>query len=121
MATATAAQKTTAHKPIPVPNSDFYQLVELLTPEEKAIVQRVRAFMDTKVRPIINKYWSDDAFPFELPPSFKELGIGGLGFKGYGCAGGSRKLFGFVAMELACVDASICTFFTVPKVNEHAA
>jgi hypothetical protein len=56
--------------------------------------------MDTKVRPIINKYWSDDAFPFELLPSFKELGIGGLGFKGYGCAGGSRKLFGFVAMEL---------------------
>ena len=52
-------------------------------------------------------------FPFELLPSFKELGIGGLGYEGYGCAGGSQKLFGFVAMELARVDASFCTFFGV--------
>ena len=69
--------------------------------------------METKVQPIINKYWSDDAFPFELLPSFKELQLGGLGYEGYGCAGGSQKLFGFVAMELARVDASICTFFGV--------
>ena len=69
--------------------------------------------METKVQPIINKYWSDDAFPFELLPSFKELQLGGLGYEGYGCAGGSQKLFGFVAMELARVDASFCTFFGV--------
>ena len=47
--------------------------------------------METKVQPIINKYWADDAFPFELLPSFKELQIGGLGFEGYGCGGGSQK------------------------------
>ena len=56
----------------------------------------MRAYMETKVQPVINKYWSDDAFPFELLPSFKELQLGGLGFEGYGCAGGSQKLFGFV-------------------------
>src|SRR4029077_2156231 len=99
--TTTAASKTAAPKPIPVPNGDFYQLVELLTPEETAIVHRVRAFMDTKVRPIINQYWSDDAFPFELLPSFKELGIGGLGFQGYGWAGGGQNTFGFFAIEIA--------------------
>src|SRR5207302_4752150 len=81
--------------------------------EEKAVVKKVRTYMETKVQPIINKYWADDAFPFELLPSFKELGIGGLGFEGYGCAGGSQKLFGFVAMELARTDASFCTFFGV--------
>src|ERR1700759_4333121 len=100
-------------KPLPAPNSDFYQLVEVLTAEERAIVTKVRTYMETSVQPIINKYWSDDAFPFELLPSFKELGIGGLGYEGYGCAGGSQKLFGFVAMELARVDASMCTFFGV--------
>ena len=121
MATSTAASKIATPKPVPVPNGDFYQLIELLTPAEKAVVKKVRTYMETKVQPIINKYWADDAFPFELLPTFKDLGVGGLGFKGYGCAGGSQKLFGFVAMELACVDASICTFFTVPKVNEHAA
>src|SRR6266581_1474974 len=100
-------------KQLPAPNRDFYQLVDVLTAEEKAIVKKVRTYMETKVQPIINKYWSDDAFPFELLPSFKELGLGGLGFEGYGCAGGSQKLFGLVAMELARVDASFCTFFGV--------
>src|SRR5246127_1259249 len=113
MPTAPAASKTIAPKPVPVPNGDFYQLVELLTPEEKALVTKVRTYMGAKVQPVINKYWSDDAFPFELLPSFKELGLGGLGFEGYGCAGGSQKLFGFVAMEIARVDASFCTFWGV--------
>jgi glutaryl-CoA dehydrogenase len=97
----------------PAPNSDFYQFVETLTEEERGLVRQVRAFMETKVAPVINKYWADDAFPFELLPAFKELNIGGLGFNGYGCRGGSEKLFGLVAMELARVDASICTFFGV--------
>src|SRR6202162_4033107 len=101
MPTATAASKTTAPKPVPVPNGDFYQLIELLTPEEKALVTKVRTYMQTKVQPIINKYWSDDAFPFELLPSLKELGIGGLGFVGYGRGRGTQKLYGFVTMELA--------------------
>ena len=101
---STSATKKSAFqqpKKLPVPNSDFYQLVEVLTEEEKAIVKKVRNYMETEVQPIINKYWSDDAFPFELLPSFKELQLGGLGYEGYGCAGGSQKLFGFVAMELA--------------------
>src|SRR5215468_903873 len=112
MATATATRDKQP-KPLPAPNSDFYELADVLTAEEKALVKKVRTYAETKVAPLINKYWADDAFPFELLPSFKELGIGGLGYKGYGCAGGSQKLFGFVAMELARVDASICTFFGV--------
>src|SRR5712672_1322210 len=103
----------TERKPLPAPNSDFYQLVEALNPEELALVKKTRAYMEAKVAPIINKYWSDDQFPFELLPSFKELNIGGLGYEGYGCAGGSQKQFGFVAMELARVDASMCTFWGV--------
>src|ERR1700754_4835046 len=92
-------------KPLPEPNSDFYQLVDVLTADELIVIRKVRAYMEKKVQPIINKYWSEDAFPFELLPSFKELQLSGLGFEGYGCAGGSQKLFGFVAMELARVEA----------------
>jgi len=100
-------------KPLPAPNSDFYQLAETLNAEELALVKQVRAFMESKVAPIINKYWADDAFPFELLPAFKELNIGGLGLEGYGCKGGSQKLFGFVMMELARIDPSFSTFFGV--------
>ena len=102
---------TAERKPLPAPNSDFYELAETLSAEELAVVKQVRAFMESKVAPVINKYWADDAFPFELLPALKELNVGGLGLQGYGCRGGSAKLFGFVAMELARVDASFCTFF----------
>jgi alkylation response protein AidB-like acyl-CoA dehydrogenase len=107
---ATSTQPTRA---LPKPNSDFYQLAETLNAEELALVKQVRAFMESRVAPIINKYWADDAFPFELIPAFKELNIGGLGYEGYGCRGGSAKLFGFVAMEMARIDASFTTFWGV--------
>jgi Acyl-CoA dehydrogenase, N-terminal domain len=90
MATSTEATARPKQKPLPAPNSDFYQLVETLHPDELAMVKQVRAFMETKVAPIITKYWNDDAFPFELLPAFKELNIGGLGMQGYGCRGGKR-------------------------------
>jgi alkylation response protein AidB-like acyl-CoA dehydrogenase len=113
VATTAQLKPTKAPAALPKPNSDFYQLADVLTNAEKAIVKKVRTYMGTKVQPIINKYWADDAFPFELLPSFKELGLGGVGYEGYGCAGSSQELFGFVAMEIARVDASICTFFGV--------
>jgi alkylation response protein AidB-like acyl-CoA dehydrogenase len=100
-------------KPLPAPNSDFYELAETLPAEELAVLRQVRAFMETKVAPIITKYWVEDAFPFELLPAIKELGIGGVGLKGYGCRGGSSLLAGLVAMEMARFDASIATFFGV--------
>jgi alkylation response protein AidB-like acyl-CoA dehydrogenase len=115
MATATAASRkdTKEPKPLPAPNSDFYTITGALTAEERTLVKQVRAFMESKVAPVINKYWADDAFPFELLPAFKELNIGGLGLDGYGCRGGSQMLFGIVAMELARIDASFATFFGV--------
>ena len=100
-------------KPLPAPDSDFYQLAETLSPDELALLKQVRAFMETKVAPIINKYWVEDSFPFELLPAFKELNIGGLGMNGYECRGGGALLFGLIAMEMARVDSSIATFFGV--------
>ena len=100
-------------KSFPAPNSDFYELVETLPAEELAVVKQVRTFMETRVAPIITKYWLEDAFPFELLPAIKELNIGGVGMQGYGCRGGSALLFGLIAMEMARFDASIATFFGV--------
>lgn len=97
----------------PLPDSDFYALAGTLSADELALVGQVRVFMETQVAPVINEYWAKDAFPFELLPALKALNIGGLGLHGYGCRGGSARLFGFVAMELARVDCSMGTFFGV--------
>src|SRR6202049_2983052 len=108
-----AAKAVRQPKVLPAPNSDFYEVYETLAPEELATLKRVRAFMEAKVAPVVTKYWLEDAFPFELLPAVKELGIGGLGMKGYGCAGGSLALVGFAQMETARVDPSFATFLGV--------
>lgn len=111
LATTPAAAKQP--KPLPAPNSDFYEVYETLNAEELATLKRVRAFMESKVAPVITRYWVEDAFPFELLPALQELGIGGLGMHGYGCPGGSLALLGFVQMEIARVDPSVATFMGV--------
>jgi alkylation response protein AidB-like acyl-CoA dehydrogenase len=110
MATATALK---APKQLPPPNADFFQFIDLLSDEERAVVKKVRDYMETKVQPIINKHWVKDTFPFELLPSYKELNIAGLGMHGYGCPGGSPLLFSLVALEIARTDVSFCTFHGV--------
>src|SRR5258708_2883277 len=109
--TATAPAAKLAKKALPKPDSDFYQLAETLNAEEHATLKQVRAFMETKVAPVINKYWADDAFPFELVPAFKDLNIGGLGLEGYECRGGGVKRWGLVGMERSRADASFRAFF----------
>jgi len=98
---------------LPAANSDFYQVAESLSDKEREVLKRVRAFMEAKVAPVINKHWAEDSFPFDLVPGIRDLKIAGLGYEGYGCAGGSTLLAGFVAMEIARIDCSCATFFGV--------
>ena len=108
MATATALKPKAAPKQLPLPNGDFYQIVETLSAEEQAILKKVRDFMESKVAPIINDYWVRDAFPFELIPGLKEIDIGGVNVGNH-----SSKLKGMLAMEMSRVDPSFTTFFGV--------
>jgi glutaryl-CoA dehydrogenase len=93
--------------------TDFYLMDELLTPDERAIRDRVRAFCDREVIPIINDYWEKAEFPFELIPKLAQLNIAGGDIQGYGCPGMSAVASGLIALELARGDASVCTFFGV--------
>jgi alkylation response protein AidB-like acyl-CoA dehydrogenase len=65
---------------LPKPNGDFYQVTKCLNEEERDTLKQVRDFMETKVAPVITKYWAQDSFPFELLPALRELKIEGLGY-----------------------------------------
>jgi len=91
-------------------DADFYALELLLDDQDRALLHRVRGFMEKQVQPIINHYWTRAKFPHELLPDLAELGIAGLPYQGYGCPGRSPLLDGMVAMELARTDPSIATF-----------
>ena len=98
---------------LPKPDADFYQVTASLSDADQEVLKRVRTFMEGQVAPVINKYWSEDSFPFDLIPGIRDLKIAGAGYEGYGCAGGSTLLAGFIAMEIARIDCSCATFFGV--------
>jgi glutaryl-CoA dehydrogenase len=93
--------------------TDYYLIEELLTDEEREIRDKVRAFADREVIPVINDYWNKEEFPFELIPKIAELNIAGTTFEGYGCPGMSHVAAMLVAVEMARGDGSLNTFFGV--------
>jgi glutaryl-CoA dehydrogenase len=94
-------------------DTDYYLLSDLLSDEEREIRDRVRAFVDTEVLPIINDYWERAEFPFELVPKLAQLGVVGGPIQGYGCPGLSRLAQGMVTLELSRGDGSVNTFLGV--------
>jgi glutaryl-CoA dehydrogenase len=93
--------------------SDFYDLEALLDDEDRALLHRVRDFMNTEVQPIINEYWTRAEFPRQIIPGLAKLGIAGTQFSGYGSPGKSALLDGMIAMELSRGDPSVATFMGV--------
>jgi len=98
---------------LPQITGDFYGIESTLSAEDQAVVQRVRAFMESEVAQIINRYWIRAEFPFELIPKIAALDVAGIAYQGYGCAGKSTVLDGMLALEMARIDPSMATFFGV--------
>jgi glutaryl-CoA dehydrogenase len=92
---------------------DFYRMRETLSSEDQALLTELRAFLEVRVAPEINAYWTRAEFPHHLVPEIARLGIVGVSYKGYGFRGRSPILDGFIALELARVDSSIATFIGV--------
>src|SRR5437879_9740851 len=108
----TALAEKPAYSPPPI-DGDFYRIANVLDERERALIERVRAFAEGVVAPVVEDYWARDEFPFEIIPKMAEVGVGGVGYEGYGAAGGSWLLNGFVAMELARIDAWVATVWGV--------
>ena len=94
-------------------DTDYYLLDELVSDDERALRDRVRAFVDADVIPVINDYWDAAEFPFALVPKIAGLGIVGSTVEGYGCPGLSRMAAGLVTLEMSRGDGSINTFIGV--------
>ena len=97
----------------PVADADFYAVEQVLDEPGRALLTRVREYMEKEVEPVINRYWTREEFPAELIGGLSGLDIAGLAYTGYGCPGGGNLLDGMISMELARVDSSIATFFGV--------
>src|SRR4051794_41910371 len=94
-------------------SSDFYDLEALLGDEDRALLHRVREFMDEQVEPVINEYWTRGKFPRELIPGLAELGLAGPQYSGHGCPGLSALTDGTRAMGLSRCDPAVATVMAV--------
>jgi glutaryl-CoA dehydrogenase len=93
--------------------SDYLGLDGLLSAEELALRDRVRAFVDERIRPHIARWYEEAHFPRELVPELGALGLLGMHLSGYGCAARSAVEYGLAAMELEAGDSGLRTFVSV--------
>lgn len=95
--------------------SDFYDYEALLPDEERKILLKARALMRDEVKPLVNENWGNGTFPKELIGIFRDSGLAGLPYAGYGehRPAVSNLLSGMLAMEMSRTDASVATFFGV--------
>ena len=94
-------------------SDDVLQLDALLSDQERAVRDRVRAFVDERIRPNIADWYERAHFPVEIARELGDLGLLGLHLEGYGCPGGTSVEYGLAAMELEAGDSGLRTFVSV--------
>ena len=93
---------------------DFYHVEGLLSEEERAVRDTVRAWVDARLMPIIGSCYVDGRFPKELIPGLAELGVLGANLpEDYGCAGLNNVAYGLIMQELERGDSGIRSFSSV--------
>jgi glutaryl-CoA dehydrogenase len=96
------------------PGVDFYQMDTLLSEEERAVRDAVRAWVDERLMPLITDCYIDGRFPRELIPSLAELGVLGANLpEEFGCAGLNNVAYGLIMQELERGDSGIRSFASV--------
>jgi glutaryl-CoA dehydrogenase len=90
--------------------SDFYGFENSLTDQEKDLIVELRAFLDAEVRPIMNGLWERaEFFPRSVVDGLAKLGLFGQPWVETQKFPNSARFRGWVALELARVDASVAT------------
>lgn len=92
---------------------DFFKLDNFMTDDQRALRDRVRAYVEEVVKPNITPYWEAAEFPREVVMPMKDLGILGGLIRGWGSAGLDPLEMGLVMYELAKGDGSVSTFYGV--------
>jgi glutaryl-CoA dehydrogenase len=89
-------------------NTDFFKIEELLTPEQRLIIQVVKEFTDKEIKPVIEGYAQRAEFPLQFVKKFGDLGAFGTTLpKEYGGGGLDYMSFGLMCQEIERGDSSM--------------
>ncbi|MDH4132439.1 MAG: acyl-CoA dehydrogenase family protein [Gemmatimonadota bacterium] len=93
---------------------DFYDVDSLLSEEERAVRDTVRAWVEEHLMPVIGDAYVEGEFPRQLIPGMAELGVLGANLpEEYGCAGLNNVAYGLIMQELERGDSGIRSFASV--------
>ncbi|HEU4699813.1 MAG TPA: acyl-CoA dehydrogenase family protein, partial [Gemmatimonadales bacterium] len=93
---------------------DFYNIDSILSEEERAVRDTVRAWVDEHLMPVIGDCYIEGKFPKQLIPGMAELGMFGANLpEEYGCAGLNNVAYGLIMQELERGDSGIRSFASV--------
>ena len=93
---------------------DFYRIEGLLSEEERAVRDTVRAWVDEQLMPVIGDCYIEGRFPKQLIPGLAELGVLGANLpEEYGCAALNNVSYGLIMQELERGDSGIRSFASV--------
>ncbi|MEV8214513.1 acyl-CoA dehydrogenase family protein [Leifsonia sp. NPDC077715] len=92
---------------------DFYGFENQLTDREKEFIATLRAQLESEVKPIVNEFWEKAEFPHQIIDVLHRNGAIGLGFPETAPFENSAVFRGWVALELARIDASVSTYVGV--------
>src|SRR2546422_10285311 len=93
---------------------DFYDVDALLSEEERAVRDTVRAWVDDNVIPVIGEAYVAGHFPTQLVPGMAELGLFGANLpEEDGCAGLGNVAHGLIMQELERGDSGLRSFASV--------
>jgi glutaryl-CoA dehydrogenase len=92
---------------------DYLGLDALLSAEELAWRDTVRAFVRDRIRPNIQDWYERAVFPAGIVAEMGRLGLLGTHLSGYGCPGRSAVEYGLAALELEAGDSGLRTFVSV--------
>jgi len=94
--------------------TDFFRIDDLLTPEERAVRDMTRAFVEEHVLPVVGQLWEEGRFPEEWPRLFGEQGLLGANLpEEYGGAGVGSVAYGLMMQELEAADSGVRSFASV--------
>jgi glutaryl-CoA dehydrogenase len=88
---------------------DYLGLDALLSAEEIAWRDTVRAFVRDRIRPNVREWYEKAMFPAEIVPEMRRLGLLGTHLSGYGSPGRSAVEYGLAALELEAGDSGLRT------------
>lgn len=89
--------------------SDFYGFENALTAPEKAVLAKLRHYLETEVKPIVNDHWARAEFPMAIVKGLADIGVFGMPWEETRPFQNSAVFRGWVALELARIDASVAT------------